>query len=138
MKIKVLLVMPNKEVQVVKIPANIKFIKSFIGENLYRIKLNENTTLIANKNAGVDEFNRILGGNIILGSFLIISIKNNRRVSMKKKDIRKFTNMFKLRKHQKKVDMYKDEYLEEYYSNQKIMKQKNRKINKREIFNLAA
>lgn len=138
MKIKVLLVMPNKEVQVVKIPANIKFIKAFIGENLYRIKLNENTTLIANKNAGVDEFNRILGGNIILGSFLIISIKNNRRVSMKKKDIRKFTNMFKLRKHQKKVDMYKDEYLEEYYSNQRIMKQKNREINKREIFNLAA
>lgn len=138
MKIKVLLVMPNKEVQVVRIPANIKFIKAFIGENLYRIKLNENTTLIANKDAGVDEFNRILGGNILLGSFLIVSIKNNRRISMKKKDIRKFTNMFKLRKHQKKVDMYKDEYLEEYYSNQRIMKQKNREINKREIFNLAA
>ena len=138
MKIKVLLVMPNKEVQVVRIPANIKFIKAFIGENLYRIKLNENTTLIANKNAGVDEFNRILGGNIILGSFLIVSIKNNHRVSMRKKDIRKFTNMFKLRKHQKKVDMYKDEYLEEYYSNQRTMKRKNRKINKREIFNLAA
>ena len=138
MKIKVLLVMPNKEVQVVRIPENIKFIKAFIGENLYKVKLNENTTLIANKDASVDEFNRILGGNIILGSFLIVSIKNNRRVSMKKKDIRKFTNMFKLRKHQKKVDMYKDEYLEEYYSNQRIMKQKNRERNKREIFNLAA
>ena len=138
MKIKVLLVMPNKEVQVVKIPASIKFIKAFIGDELYRVKLNETTVLIGNKNAKLDEFNRILGGNIILGSFLIISIKNNRRVSMKKKDIRKFTNMFKLRKHQKKVDMYKDEYLEEYYSNQRIMKQKNREINKREIFNLAA
>lgn len=138
MKIKVLLVMPNKEVQVARIPANIKFIKAFIGDELYRIKLNENTLLLTNKNAGVDEFNRILGGNIILGSFLIVSIKNNHRVSMKKKDIRKFTNMFKLRKHQKKVDMYKDEYLEEYYSNQRVMKQKNRKINKREIFDLAA
>ena len=138
MKIKVLLVMPNKEVQVVRIPANIKFIKAFIGDELYRIKLNENTLLLANKNAGVDEFNRILGGNIILGSFLIVSIKNNHRVSMKKKDIRKYTNMFKLRKHQKKVDMYKDEYLEEYYSNQRVMKQKNREKNKREIFNLAA
>lgn len=138
MKIKVLLVMPNKEVQVVKIPASIKFIKAFIGENLYRIKLNENTILIANKDAKLDEFNRILGGNIILGSFLIVSIKNNRRVSMRKKDIRKFTNMFKLRKHQKKVDICKDECLEEYYSNQRIMKQKNRERNKREIFNLAA
>lgn len=138
MKIKVLLVMPNKEVQVVKIPASIKFIKAFIGDNLYRIKLNENTILIANKDAKLDEFNRILGGNILLGTFLIVSIKNNRRISMKKKDIRRFTNMFKLRKHQKKVDIYKDEYLEEYYSNQRIMKQKNRERNKREIFNLAA
>jgi len=32
MKIKVLLVIPNQEVQMVKIPANIKFIKAFIGE----------------------------------------------------------------------------------------------------------
>ena len=107
MKIKVLLVMPNKEVQVVKIPASTKFIKAFIGDDLYRVKLNETTVLIANKNAKVDEFNRILGENILLGIFLIVSIKNNHRVSMKKKDIRKFTNMFKLRKHQRKVELYK-------------------------------
>lgn len=138
MKIKVLLVMPGKEVQTVKIPASIKYIKAFIGDELYRVKLNENTVLIANKNAKIDEFNRILGGNIILGTFFIVSIKNNRRVSIKKKDIRKFTNMFKLRKHQRKVDIYKDEYLEEYYSNQRIMKQKNAERNKKIIFNLAA
>lgn len=130
MKIKSLLVMPNKEVQVVRIPANIKFIKAFIGNELYRIKLNETTTLIANKNASVDEFNRILEGNILLGTFLIVSIKNNRKVSMRKKEIRKFTNMFKLRKHQKKVNIYKNEYLEEYYSKQRIMKQKNAERNK--------
>lgn len=138
MKIKVLLVMPNKEVQVVKIPASTKFIKAFIGDDLYRVKLNETTVLIANKNAKVDEFNRILGENILLGIFLIVSIKNNHRVSMKKKDIRKFTNMFKLRKHQRKVELYKDEYLEEYYANQRIMKQKNAERNKREIFKMAA
>ena len=138
MKIKVLLVMPNKEVQVVKIPASTQFIKAFIGDDLYRVKLNETTVLIANKNAKVDEFNRILGENILLGIFLIVSIKNNHRVSMKKKDIRKFTNMFKLRKHQRKVELYKDEYLEEYYTNQRIMKQKNAERNKREIFKMAA
>lgn len=138
MKIKVLLVIPNKEVQVVKIPASTKFIKAFIGDDLYRVKLNETTVLIANKNAKVDEFNRILGENILLGIFLIVSIKNNHRVSMKKKDIRKFTNMFKLRKHQRKVELYKDEYLEEYYTNQRIMKQKNAERNKREIFKMAA
>ena len=138
MKIKVLLVMPGKEVQTVKIPANIKFIKAFIGDELYKVRLNNNTILIANKNAKVDEFNRLLGGNILLGTFIIVSTKKNRNVSMKRKDIRKFSNMFKLRKHQRKVEVYKDEFLEEYYSNQRIMKQKNAERNKKEIFNIAA
>ena len=138
MKIKVLLVMPGKEPQAVRIPASIKYIKSFIGENLFRIELDKNTVLIADKNANFADFNRILGGNIILGTFFIVSKKNGRRVSMKKKDIRKYTNMFKLRKHQKKVNIYKDEYLEEYYSNQRKMKQKNAKKNKEQIFKLAA
>ena len=67
--------MPGKEVQTVRIPASIKYIKAFIGEELYKVKLNENTLLIANKNAPIDEFNRLLGGNILLGTFLIIYIK---------------------------------------------------------------
>lgn len=138
MKIKVLLVMSGKEVQVMKIPASIKFIKSFIGEKLYRIKLNENIVLIGNKNASIDECNRILEGNILLGTFLIISSKNNHMVSIKKKDIRKFSNMFKLRKHQKKVDILKEEYLEEFYSNKRKIKQENAEKNKNEIFNMAA
>ena len=138
MKIKVLLVMPGKEVQIVKIPANMKYIKSFIGENLFEIKLNENTIIIANKNATHDEFNRLLGRNIILGIFFIISVKNGRRISMKRKDIIKYTNMFKLRKHQKKIDICKEEYLEEYYSAQRKLKQKNAKLNKTEIFKIAA
>ena len=46
MKIKCLLVMPNKEVQKVKIPGNIKFIKSLIGDNLLRIRTNKNNLLL--------------------------------------------------------------------------------------------
>lgn len=126
MKIKVLLVIPGKEVQTIRIPASIKFIKSFIGENLFRIKLDENTVLIANKNAKFDDFNRIFKGNIILGTFLIISIKNNRKVSMKKKTVRKYTNMFKIKRHQKKIDIYKEEFLEEYYYRQRERKEKKK------------
>lgn len=138
MRIKVLLVIPNQEVQVIKIPANLKFIKAFIGEKLFRLKLSKDTILIANKDANVEDFNRIVRGNIILGTFLVISVKNNCRVSMKKKDIRRYTNMFKLRRHKKKIDRYREEYLEEYYSKQKEMKQKNAERNKIEIFNIAA
>ena len=138
MKIKVLLVMPGKEVQIVRIPTSIKFIKAFIGGELQRFKINENTTIIASKNAQNDEFNRLFKGNIILGNFIVVSVKNNHRVSMKKKDIRKFSNMFKLAKHEKKVNKYKEEFLEEFYFNQRKMKQKNAKRNKEEIFKLAA
>lgn len=139
MKIKVLLVMPDKEAQVVRIPANIKFLKAFLGENLLKIKLDDNNMIIANKDAKIDEFNRFLNGNVILGTFIIVSVrKNNRKVSMKKRDIRKYTNFFKLRKHQKKIDKIKDEYLEEFYFAQRKRKLENRKRNKEFIFKIAA
>ena len=138
MKVKVLLVMPGKEIQTVKIPASLKFIKAFIGKELYKIRLNSNIMLIANKNATIDEFNRFLYGNIILGTFLIISIKNNRIISLKNKDIRKYTNVFKLRKHQKKIEIYKEEYLEEYYSKQRKIKQENAIKNREKIFKKVA
>ena len=138
MKIKVLLVVPGRETEVKRIPGNLKFIKSFIGDELYSIRLNENTMLIENKNARIDDFNRIYGENILLGSFIIVSNKNNHLVSLNKKEFRKYSNMFKLKKHQKKVDKYKDEYLEEYYSSIRDLKRKNAEYNKYEVFGIAA
>ena len=138
MKIKVLLVVPGRETEVKRIPGNLKFIKSFIGDELYSIRLNENTMLIGNKNARIDDFNRIYGENILLGSFIIVSNKNNHLVSLNKKEFRKYSNMFKLKKHQKKVDKYKDEYLEEYYSSIRDLKRKNAEYNKYEVFRIAA
>lgn len=138
MKIKCLLVMPGKEVQRVRIPANIKFIKALIGENLLNIRANENNIIIANQNARNDEFNRFFQRNILYGTFIVVSLKKNRRTSMKKKDIRKFSNMFKLSKHQKKIERFKEEFLEEYYYQQRKIKQKNRKHNKEVIFKNAA
>ena len=138
MKIKVLLVVPGRETEVKRIPGNLKFIKSFIGDELYSVRLNENTMLIGNKNARIDDFNRIYGENILLGSFIIVSNKNNHLVSLNKKEFRKYSNMFKLKKHQKKVDKYKDEYLEEYYSSIRDLKRKNAEYNKYEVFGIAA
>ncbi len=138
MKIKCLLVMPNKEVQKVKIPGSLKFVRALIGKDLLKIRLNKNNLIIANQNAGNDEFNRIFQGCILYGTFLVVSIKNRKLSSMKKKDIRKFYNMFKLVKHQKKITRYKEEFLEEYYYRQRKMKEKNRKHNKEVIFKNAA
>ena len=138
MKIKVLLVVPGRETEVKRIPGNLKFIKSFIGDELYSIRLNENTMLIGNKDARIDDFNRIYGENILLGSFIIVSNKNNHLVSLNKKEFRKYSNMFKLKKHQKKVDKYKDEYLEEYYSSIRDLKRKNAEYNKYEVFGIAS
>lgn len=138
MKIKVLLVIPGKEVQVIKISPNIKHIKAFLGEDLYKVKLNEDNLLIASKDARHDDFNRIYGGNILLGTFLIVSIKKNHRTSMKKRDIRRFTKMFRLDRHQRKIDIYREEYLEKYY----LKISENKKINaintKKFILDMAA
>ncbi len=138
MKIKVLMVMPGKEVQIIKIPASMKFIRSFIGKDLFKIELDKNIMLIASKNANNDEFNRLVFENIILGTFLVVCIKNNRIVSMRKRDIRRYFNIFKLRKHKRKIDVYKNEYLEKYYLNQVKMKEENAERNKKQLFNIAA
>lgn len=138
MKIKSLLVLPGKEVQKVKIPASIKFIKSLLGENLQKIRVDSNTIIYISQNADHTEYNRIFDGCILIGTFLIVSLKNNKRVSMKKRDIRKYSNMFKLSRHEKKVNRFKEEFLEEFYFNQKKIKQKNAEKNRKEFFNIAA
>ncbi len=130
MKIKVLYIMPNKEVQKIKIPRNMKFIKALIGNELLRIKINENTMIIADKNADITEFNRIFKDSIIRGTFIVVSIKNKRRVTMTKREIRRYANMFKLKKHKRKIELYKEEYLEKYYLNETQMREKAIKENK--------
>ena len=130
MKIKVLYIMPNKEVQKIKIPRNMKFIKALIGNELLRIKINENTMIIADKNADITEFNRIFKDSIIRGTFIVVSIKNKRRVTMTKREIRRYANMFKLKKQKRKIELYKEEYLEKYYLNETQMREKAIKENK--------
>ena len=71
MKIKILLVMPGKETQKVRIPASVKFIKSLIGNDLRKIKLGENTLLIASRNPSIEEVNRFYRDSIILGTSII-------------------------------------------------------------------
>ena len=117
MKIKALLVIPGREVQTVKIPGSIKFIKSFIG----------------NEKAPMVEFNRLFRGKIILGSFIVISTKNEKIISMKNKEIRKYRNVFKLRKHERKINFYREKYLENYYSLSQMEAKENSCQNNEEI-----
>lgn len=130
MKIKGLLVMPGKEVQKVKISANIKFIKSLLGEDLQEIIVDESTAIYISSKGDYTEYNRFFNGYILIGTFLVVSIKNNRRVSMKNKAIRKYMNIFKLSKHKKKIEHFQEEILEEYYYNQRKMKEATRQHNK--------
>lgn len=113
MKIKSLLVMPEKEVQLVRIPASLKFIKSLIGKRLVKIKLDDDTVILANKNAPREEYNRIVGKYIIRGTFLVVAMKNSRRTSLKKRQIKRYINRFNLAKHQRKIDLYKENFIKE-------------------------
>ena len=53
---------------------------------------------------------------------------------MKRRELRRYTNMFKLSKHKKKIERYKDEFLEEYYVSQRNIKEKSKEINKKLLF----
>ena len=57
---------------------------------------------------------------------------------MRKKNIRRYTNMFLLRKHIKKVNKYQDEYLENYYYKQIKRKEENRKHFREQVFSKKA
>ena len=138
MKIKVLLIIPNRKVQVVRIPSNIKFLKDFLGKELCQIRLDKNNVLVADRKAEYDDFNRIYNGEIIREPFFVISIKNRQRRSLNKKDIKKYSDIFKLEKHKITVNRYKEEYLEKYYLKQAKIKTKNKKHNKEVIFKSAA
>ena len=76
-KIKALLVMQNKETQVVRIPANTKFIKNLIGKDLQRINLTNDIYIIANSNSKYQDANRFIGDDLILGDFLNIQMYSN-------------------------------------------------------------
>ena len=137
-KIKALLVMPGIEVQKIKIPANMKFIRAYIGGALYKYKIDDNTIIIGSRDCSQNDFNRFLNGNIVIGPFIVVAIKKGRRVSMRKKELKKYTNYFKLDKHQKKVNALKDEYLEKHYYKLHVNRLKNIQHNKKEIFKKAA
>ena len=107
MKFKILLVMPDEEVKVKKISGNYKAIKSLIGNEIIEMELDKDILLIANQHPKASDFNRILGEHIIRGALVIVSRSNNKLVSLKKRNIRKYRNMFKLKKHRKKIEHIK-------------------------------
>lgn len=138
MKIKVLLVAPGIEVQKVKIPASTKFIKSLIGKELLKINVTESVAIFGNKNPYIEDFNRLYKGSLIMGAFIVVGLKNNKLVSLKKREMKRYINMFKLEKHKNKINQIKDEFLEKYYAKQINLKKKANKENKEKIFGLAA
>jgi len=138
MKIKVLLVAPGMEVQKVRIPASTKFIKSFIGNDLIKLNITESVAIFANKNPNIEEFNRFYKDNIMMGSFFVVGLKKQKLASLKKREMKRYINLFKLSKHKVKIEKLKEEFLEKYYAKQINLKRKANKENRQRIFGLAA
>jgi len=138
MKIKVLLVAPGMEVQKIKIPASTKFIKSFIGNDLIKLNITESVAIFANKNPNIEEFNRLYKDKIMMGSFFVVGLKKQKLASLKKREMKRYINLFKLSKHKVKIEKLKEEFLEKYYAKQINLKRRANKENKQKIFGIAA
>ena len=103
-KVKALFIMPNVEPVIIKLPRGKKYIKNLIGKELHLIKLKGDAYIIGNKQANMDDFNRKFGDRVLLGNFLIINMRNKRLFSLDKYQLRKYTNMFCLKKHQEIIE----------------------------------
>lgn len=115
-KIKVIVVEPNKEPYIKEIEHTLENLQSLVGGLIEFINLEDDIDIICNEEGKLKnlEFNRILGNDIIAGTFIIAGVnqKKGATISIPENKIKKYLDMFKLDKHMKKVDYMKSEFIE--------------------------
>lgn len=99
-KIKVILVEPNKEPYIKEIEHTIENLQSIVGGLLEFVNLEEDVDIICNEEGKILnlEFNRSLGNDVIVGTFIIVGLNynNGETISIPNNKIQKYLDMFKL------------------------------------------
>lgn len=102
-KIKVILVEPNKEPYIKEIEHTIENLQSIVGGLLEFVNLEEDVDIICNEEGKILnlEFNRSLGNDVIVGTFIIVGLNynNGETISIPNNKIQKYLDMFKLNKN---------------------------------------
>ena len=101
-KIRVLIVKPNQEPKQMKIEHTLDKLQNIVGGLIEYVDLDYQTDLICNEEGKLlgMEWNRRLGDDIIVGTFLVVGQHNGETISLSKKQIRKYKKRFILENNQ--------------------------------------
>lgn len=102
-KIRILVVEPNKEPYVIKVEDELGELQNIVGGLIQKIELEHNVDLICNEEGRILrlKISRITKGHIILGTFFIVGQKNGDFISLSRKQIHKYKQIYSLSKHKR-------------------------------------
>lgn len=110
-KIRILVVEPDKEPYKKKIPHTLKDMQKVVGGLIEFVELEYNVDLICNEEGKIYSLpmNRAIQNDIIAGTFFIAGQHNGETISLSKKQIKRYKNIFKLNRDKDLIDMLKEE-----------------------------
>ena len=104
-KIRVLIVEPNIEPYQLKVDNTLKSLQHIVGGYIEVLQLEPTVDIICNEEGKVYHLplNRVTEFDVIAGTFLIAGHKNEDSISLSRKQIKKYKEVFKLAKHKKYI-----------------------------------
>ena len=102
-KIRVLIVEPNKEPYQIRIEHTLKNLQKIVGGYIEILQLDYNMDLVCNDEGKINRLplNRFVDYDIIAGTFIIAGHKDSETISLSRKQIKKYKEVFRLNTHQK-------------------------------------
>ena len=102
-KIRVLIIEPNKEPYQIRIEHTLKNLQKIVGGYIEILQLDYNTDLVCNDEGKINRLplNRFIDYDIIAGTFIIAGHKDSETISLSRKQIKKYKEIFRLDTHQK-------------------------------------
>ena len=108
-KIRILVVAPNEEPHQLKIAHTLKEMQKVVGGLVEYVQLEHNVDLICNDEGKLLnlELNRLVGNDILAGTFFIAGQLNGETISLSRKQIKKYRKIFRLDKDKHFIDYLK-------------------------------
>ena len=112
MKIKVLIVEPEKEPYEKIIDNELETLQNIVYGLIEFIEMEKGVDLIINEEGKIDglPFNRYITNDVIAGTFIIAGERNGKTISLSDDMIKKYKEYFKLSNHEHIIEMYKSKY----------------------------
>lgn len=105
-KIRILVVEPNKEPYQKKIEHSLKNLQKTVNGYIEVLQLEHNVDIICNEEGKINglPFNKVVDYDIIVGTFIIAGHNDSETISLSRKQIKKYKEMFKLSKHNQYIN----------------------------------